>query len=81
MASPMACSAAPTARFQRGRCCCAPLRNFERKSHCVSTKRLDSSGAASSTTWNACQAFSVSTDESANTFAIFGSAVFWGTTA
>jgi hypothetical protein len=68
----MASSAAPTARFQRGRCSCAPFRNFERNSQWASTKRFERSGAASSARWNACHAFSVSTGVSAKIFASFG---------
>ena|GEM_PF-3948363 len=76
IASPIAFSEASTARFQRGRCSCAPPRNFARNSHCASAKRFERSGAALSTTENAEYAFSASTFASANTFASFGSAVF-----
>jgi hypothetical protein len=80
IASPIACSDAVTARFQRTRSSCAPVRNFVRNSQRASEKRFDSSGAAPSTTWKASYDFSVSTGVAAKSAASFGSAVFCRTT-
>jgi len=54
---------------------------LSRNSYCATEKSFDSSGAALSVAWKACQARSVATSVSAKIAAIFGMALSWRITA